>query len=46
MAIGFCANERITIYPNWSEAERRDRLYVGLIRSAVSILCGFYLIRS
>ena len=33
--------ERVTIYPNWSEAERRDSLYVGLSRFAVSILCGF-----
>ena len=38
--------ERITIYPNWSEAERRDRLYVGLSRFSVSILCGLYLIHS
>ena len=36
--------ERITIYPNWSEAERGDRLYVGLSRFAESIVCGFYLI--
>ena len=36
--------ERITIYPNWSEAERRDRLYVGLSRFAVSIVYGLYLI--
>jgi len=38
-------SERITIYPNWSEAERRDRLYVGLSRFAVSELCGFYVFR-
>jgi len=36
--------ERITIYPDWSEAERRDRLYVRLSRFGVSIVCGFYLI--
>jgi hypothetical protein len=36
--------ERITIYPNWSEAEWRDRLYVGLSRIAVSIVYGLYLI--
>ena len=36
--------ERITIYPDWSEAERRDRLYVGLSRFDVSIVYGFYLI--
>jgi hypothetical protein len=36
--------ERITIYPNWSEAERGDRLNVGLSRFVVSIVYGFYLI--
>jgi hypothetical protein len=36
--------ERITIYPNWSEAERRDRLNVRLSRFGVSIVRGFYLI--
>jgi hypothetical protein len=36
--------ERITIYPDWSEAERRDRLYVGLSRFDVSIVYGFCLI--
>ena len=36
--------ERITIYPDWSEAERRDRLYVGLSRFDVSIVYRLYLI--